>query len=132
MINNSNGIALFNKRNQEIIYRNWGFYKVLNTYKTKEENIKIKYLKVMADKNISYQYHNFRDEIWHISSGNGIIIVDGKIKKITSGDIVKVKRGQKHSIKALTDLEIIEIQSGQKTVESDIVRLDKNWKSIVG
>lgn len=132
LINNSNGIALFNKRNQEIFYRNWGFYKVLNTYKTKEENIKIKYLKVMADKNISYQYHNFRDEIWHISSGNGIIIIDGKRKKITSGDIVKVKRGQKHSIKALTDLEIIEIQSGQKTVESDIVRLEKNWESIVG
>ena len=132
IVNTSNGIALFEKNKHNIFYRHWGYYKIIDTYKTNGNNVKVKYLKICANKNISYQYHKFREEVWYVTSGSGIIVIDGKQQEIKIGDIIKIGKEQKHSVKSLFDLEIIEIQRGIKTVESDIVRLEKKWELIVG
>lgn len=39
--------------------------------------------------------------------------------------------GAKHRIKAFTDLEFIEVQTGTNLDESDIVRLFMSWEEIV-
>ena len=36
--------------------------------------------------------------------------------------------GQKHAVRAITNLQIIEVQAGTELIEEDIVRLDWEWK----
>jgi hypothetical protein len=38
-----------------------------------------------------------------------------------------IKKGQKHAIKALTNLQIVEVQMGDRLVEEDILRFDWEW-----
>ena len=38
-----------------------------------------------------------------------------------------IKKGQYHAIKALTDLQIIEVQTGDLLDENDIVRVGWDW-----
>lgn len=40
-----------------------------------------------------------------------------------------IKSGQKHAVRAVTDLQIIEVQMGSELVEEDIVRLSWNWEN---
>lgn len=50
IINCINGLALINKNLEEIYWRNWGYYKIIDNYCEEENNIKIKFLK----NNITY------------------------------------------------------------------------------
>ena len=86
---------------------------------------------LFPNKNISYQYHNHRNEDLIILDGNGEIIIDGKIKKFNRGDKITVKIGAKHSIRANTLLEIVEVQYGYLCEEEDIVRLENDWNKII-
>lgn len=36
-----------------------------------------------------------------------------------------------HSVKAVTELEIIEVQMGSELVEEDIVRIETEWAEII-
>ena len=55
--------------------------------------------------------------------------LDGKIVEVGRGDVVHIKSGQKHAVRAVTDLQIIEVQMGSELVEEDIVRLSWNWEN---
>ncbi|TGV07909.1 mannose-1-phosphate guanylyltransferase, partial [Mesorhizobium sp. M00.F.Ca.ET.186.01.1.1] len=50
---------------------------------------------------------------------------------VKPGDVVEIPVGAKHAIKAISDLDIIEVQMGSKLVEEDIVRLGMDWNDIV-
>lgn len=104
--------------------KRWGKYKVI------EENIGTltKKLIIEAGKQISYQYHNHRKEIWTIISGEGILYLDGEKRKVSLGDVIKVDEKMKHGIMAINELEIIEVQIGNNLVEEDIVRIDMEWE----
>lgn len=131
IVNTSNGIALFAKDEKKISYRNWGVYKVLSCFKLNDENIKIKYLKINDKVNTSYQCHLFREELWNVISGTGIAIIDGKHINLKAGDLLRVEKNQKHILRGINDLEIIEIQKGKKTIESDIVRYESEWENVI-
>ena len=47
-----------------------------------------------------------------IVSGQGEVILDGSHKVVNPGDIVKITAGHKHTVKAIDDLIIIEVQIG--------------------
>lgn len=132
IINTSDGLALYPKNINNKAFRNWGYYSVLDYHKINEVNIKIKYLKIFKDKNISYQRHSFRDEVWIIINGFGEVVINGQLRKVQKGDICNVSVMDKHSIKAIETLEIIEIQKGIKTEEKDIERIEYEWEKISG
>ena len=114
------------------VFRQWGYYEVLNIFDRDPIYIKIKKLTIIDNKNISYQYHNHRAEEWFVLKGMGEVIIDGEYSKIKSGDIIKVDRKVKHSIKALKTLEIVEVQYGdEKIEEEDIVRIEYDWDTII-
>ena len=54
-------------------------------------------------------------------------MIDGQIKQIKSGDYVYIKAGQKYSVKAISELHIIEVQMGKDISEEDIERFDWDW-----
>ncbi|MEW4241083.1 sugar phosphate nucleotidyltransferase [Priestia megaterium] len=111
--------------------RRWGWYRVLDYTKLSEDKeVLTKRIGVQAGKNLSYQLHDYRDEVWTIIKGEGEFILNDEMKVVKPGDVLQVKSGEKHAIKAITDLEIIEVQTGSQLIEEDIVRLYMNWEDI--
>ena len=80
-----------------------------------------------AGKNISYQIHHHRDEVWTIVDGEGVFVLDGECRDIRRGDVCVIRREQYHAIRALTDLTFIEVQVGNPLVEEDIERFEYKW-----
>jgi mannose-1-phosphate guanylyltransferase len=111
--------------------RRWGWYRVLD-YKKLEDGTEVltKRLKILAGKNLSYQLHLKRKEVWTIISGEGEFILDGKLSQIKPGDVLYIPIEGKHGVKAISDLELIEVQMGNELVEEDIIRLCMTWDEI--
>lgn len=116
--------------NQRPMYekKRWGSYQVLEhtIYDDGRESL-TKKIFMNKDCQISYQYHRERVEIWTIVSGEGVVLIDDISKEIGPGSVLRIDKMQKHAIKALTDLEMIEVQLGRKVCEGDIVRLKLDW-----
>ncbi|MFI3281029.1 MAG: sugar phosphate nucleotidyltransferase [Rikenellaceae bacterium] len=108
--------------------RRWGTYRVLgHEHFSDGHNALTKLLCLKAGCSISYQYHNLREEIWTFVDGEGLLVLDGEVIKVSRGSVFHIKAGQKHTVRATTDLQIIEVQTGSNLVEEDIIRLDWDW-----
>jgi mannose-6-phosphate isomerase len=102
--------------------RPWGHWYV----NEKGKGYKVKRLEIWPDKSISLQYHIHRSEVWTIVQGEGRVIVDDKIFNVKAGDTFTVPKTSMHKITNthLTQILVaIEVQIGDITDESDIVRL---------
>ncbi|MGG0935314.1 sugar phosphate nucleotidyltransferase [Brevibacillus centrosporus] len=111
--------------------KRWGWYHVLHFQKTEEKGeVLTKRLHIHAGKNLSYQYHNKRSEVWMVVTGEGEFILDDQLRHVGPGDVLEIPVGAKHSIRALKDLEFIEVQMGSQLIEEDIVRLGMSWAEI--
>ncbi|MCM3409934.1 sugar phosphate nucleotidyltransferase [Metabacillus litoralis] len=111
--------------------RRWGWYRVLDYTKFDQGNeILTKRIGIYKGKNLSYQFHTMRSEVWTIIKGEGIFAHNGKLKVVQQGDVLQINKGDHHAIKAISDLEIIEIQDGSELIEEDVVRILNNWNEI--
>lgn len=109
--------------------RRWGTYRVLDdSYYADGRHSLTKSITLKAGKNISYQIHHHRSEVWTFVEGEGIFVLDGKEQKVKAGDTVVIPVEHWHAIKALTELTFIEVQSGNPLIEEDIERAEWNWK----
>ncbi|MFI3288600.1 MAG: sugar phosphate nucleotidyltransferase [Rikenellaceae bacterium] len=108
--------------------RRWGKYRVMGHEHFEDgHNALAKLLYLNAGCNISYQYHNNREEIWTFVDGEGLLVLDGEVINVSRGYVAHIKAGQKHAVRAVTDLQIIEVQAGTDLIEEDIIRLDWEW-----
>lgn len=108
--------------------RRWGTYKVVDRFTSSDGSQALtKHLFIKSGKSISYQKHSHRNEVWTFVDGNGLLLIEDKISQVQAGDVVCIKKGQKHSLKALTDLHLIEVQIGDSLIEEDIVRHSMEW-----
>jgi len=111
--------------------RRWGWYRVLDYTKfTEGKEVLTKRICVEAGKNLSYQLHDYRDEVWTIIKGEGEFVLNNELRIVKPGDVLQMKSGDKHAIRAIDDLEIIEVQTGSQLIEEDIVRLYMTWEEI--
>jgi mannose-1-phosphate guanylyltransferase len=111
--------------------RRWGWYKVLDHTKFEEQNeVLTKRICVKAGRNLSYQKHFARSEVWTIIKGEGEFVLNDKIRKVKPGDVLVIPIEAKHGIKAKTDLEFIEVQTGTQLIEEDIVRIFLTWEEV--
>ncbi|EOO61931.1 mannose-1-phosphate guanylyltransferase/mannose-6-phosphate isomerase [Bacillus cereus VD196] len=111
--------------------RRWGWYRVLDHTKYKDgTEVLTKRLKIDAGKNLSYQYHDYRQEVWTIVKGEGVLFLNNKFQVIRAGDVIEIPVGAKHAMKAVVDLEFIEVQTGTQLIEEDICRLFLTWEEI--
>ncbi|RGR95827.1 sugar phosphate nucleotidyltransferase [Heyndrickxia coagulans] len=111
--------------------RQWGWFRILDHSKV-NDNLEVltKRIGIKAGKNLSYQYHFQRNEIWTIIKGTGIVAHNDKLKFINPGDVLKINMGEKHALKATTDLELIEVQAGTQLIEEDTVRVCRSWEEV--
>ena len=108
--------------------RAWGEYQVLDYHtQTDGENSLTKHLIVKPGQHISYQRHAHRTESWTFVEGDGLLILDDEVTKVTRGDMAYIRPGVKHAIMANSELHIIEVQVGDELAEEDIEILEWNW-----
>lgn len=111
--------------------RRWGWYRVLDHMKMDSgQEVLTKRIGVAAGKNLSYQLHYKRSEVWTVISGQGEFVLNDKINYVKAGDVLQIPVGAKHGIKAITDLEFIEVQMGTELVEEDILRIFMTWGEV--
>lgn len=108
--------------------RRWGTYRVLDdSYYADGRHSLTKSITLKPGKNISYQIHHHRSEVWTFVEGEGIFVLDGKEQKVAAGDTVIIPVEHWHAIKAVSQLTFIEVQSGNPLVEEDIERKEFNF-----
>jgi mannose-1-phosphate guanylyltransferase len=111
--------------------RRWGWYRVLDYTKFEEGNeVLTKRIAVKAGCNLSYQKHFARTEVWTIINGEGEFALNDEIRIVKPGDVLAIPVEAKHGIKANTDLEFIEVQTGSQLIEEDIVRIFMTWEEV--
>jgi mannose-1-phosphate guanylyltransferase len=111
--------------------RRWGWYRVLDHTKFEDGNeILTKRIGINAGKNLSYQFHQKRREVWTIVKGEGVFALNGSLRVVRAGDVLQVDICDHHALKAFTELEFIEVQSGTELIEEDIVRVFLDWNEI--
>lgn len=111
--------------------RRWGSYQVLNSQEF-DDGFKAltKTITLKKGKNISYQIHHHRSEIWTFIDGEGVFVLDGKMQRVRRGDVVNIPANHYHAVKALTNLTFIEVQQGGPLVEEDIERFEFDWSRV--
>lgn len=106
----------------------WGDYQVIDYVQYQDGNSSLtKSLSVKAGECLKYQEHAIRDEVWVIVDGLGDIVIDGHVRNVRRGDVVSISKGQRHSVMAVTDLRLIEVELGKELVETDVINTDWSW-----
>lgn len=112
--------------------RAWGNYRVLDFSKLEDgTEVLTRSVELFAEKNISYQRHFLRSEVWTIVDGEGEMIIDTRVISVRAGDVVRVFPNQWHSIRAKSALRFIEVQRGIELIEEDIERRFFEWDEII-
>ncbi|WP_028784002.1 sugar phosphate nucleotidyltransferase [Thalassobacillus devorans] len=122
-----------NKFNGRPMYeeRRWGWYRVLEYTKYSEGNeVLTKRIGINSGNNLSYQVHYKRSEVWTIVKGEGVFVINDQLKHVRAGDVVQIPLSSRHALKATTDMEIIEVQTGSELIEEDIYRIVLTWEEI--
>ncbi|OGH69700.1 MAG: mannose-6-phosphate isomerase [Candidatus Magasanikbacteria bacterium RIFCSPHIGHO2_01_FULL_47_8] len=107
--------------------RPWGRFEQF----TANRKSTIKIITINPGETLSLQYHNLRDEFWHILQGEPIITIgqDEIVKLARPGDEFFIPRKTIHRIGAPPNTQLVkflEIAFG-KFDEEDIVRLADNY-----
>lgn len=95
--------------------KSWGTYTVMDV---QPGSMTVK-ISMKPEQQMSYHLHNHREEVWTVVSGNGKAIIDSVERMIQAGDVITLNAGCKHTVKALTVLDIVEIQLGEEISVED-------------
>lgn len=103
--------------------RPWGSFRRF----TKNEPSTVKLVLVDANKQLSLQYHNDREEFWKVLDGNPTIIIGDTETVAKAGDEFFVPKKATHRIRANDQhVRILELAFGAFD-ENDIVRLEDSY-----
>jgi mannose-1-phosphate guanylyltransferase len=106
----------------------WGTSRVLDHYIINEEKeILTLRISVNAGKQKGIEVHFQRTEVWNILSGRGEVYLDGKTIAVEAGSICHIPPRLRHGLKAITDLEMVEIQTGGSLHQGDVVEFAFTW-----
>ena len=95
--------------------KSWGSYRVVNV-ESGSMTIKVT---LKPGHSMNYHSHQERDEVWVVISGVGETIVDGERREVVPGDVILLKANQRHTVRAITELKLIEVQLGRDITVSD-------------
>lgn len=111
--------------------RRWGSHKVLAISQSDDQDVVVKQVLVKAGCHPTYHYHSKRDEIWTITVGEGEFLLNDVSSYAKVGDVLVVPAGSRHTIKAIVDLEFIEVQRGIEVREDDFEDVQAEWPEFV-
>lgn len=94
----------------------WGRFRVLH----EAPHSMTIHLSVWAERQMSYHRHQKRDEVWTVLSGEGEAVLENETLSLTPGTVLRLPAGARHTLKARTDMELIEVQLGRSIEDADI------------
>lgn len=100
--------------------KSWGTYTVIDV---QPGSMTVK-VSMKAGEHMTYHMHNYREEVWTVVSGEGKSIVDGMEQILRAGDVITIAAGCKHTIEAITALDIVEVQIGDEISVADKIKFD--------
>ena len=108
------------------VFRPWGHYDSIDT----EDNFLVKRILVNPRSKLSLQKHQYRAEHWVIVKGYAKVTCGDKIFKLEENQSTYIPLGMVHRLENIGDvpLEVIEIQTGKRLYEGDIIRLEDDYK----
>ena len=106
------------------VEKSWGTYTVMDV---QPGSMTVK-ISMKAGQHMTYHMHNYREEVWTIVAGEGKAIVDGMEQLLRTGDVITIAADCKHTIEAITPLDIIEVQLGDEISVADKVKFPDEIK----
>ena len=100
--------------------KSWGTYTVIDV---QPGSMTVK-VSMKAGEHMTYHMHNHREEVWTVVSGEGKSIVDGMEQWLRAGDVITIAAGCKHTVEAITALDIVEVQIGEEISVADKIKFD--------
>ena len=102
--------------------RDWGYFDVI----LEEKRYKVKKLVVLPEKELSYQYHFHRSEVWTVVQGTAEVKLNGMEQLLKEGESIFIGQLDLHQLKnpGKIKLVVIEVQYGSYLEEDDIERLN--------
>ncbi|WP_239618846.1 sugar phosphate nucleotidyltransferase [Cohnella mopanensis] len=105
----------------------WGTSKVLEYISDEDKESMTSRISMIAGTQRSIEVHFQRTEVWNILSGKGELYLDGKTIPVEAGSVCQIPPRAKHGLKAITNLEMIEIQIGGNLLRDDVVEFSYAW-----
>jgi len=107
------------------VYRPWGKFDAIDS----GDRYQVKRITVKPGAKLSVQKHKHRAEHWVVVSGTAKVTNGEKTFLMSENESTYIPAGAVHSLEnpGQTDLEIIEVQSGNYLSEDDIIRLDDKY-----
>ncbi len=108
------------------VFRPWGHYDSIDI----EDNFIVKRILVNPRSRLSLQKHQYRAEHWVIVKGHAKVTCDDKVFKLEENQSTYIPLGAVHRLENVGNipLEVIEIQTGERLNEDDIIRLEDDYK----
>ena len=98
--------------------KSWGSYTVIDV---QPGSMTVK-ISMRAGEHMTYHMHNYREEVWTVVSGRGKAVVDGMEQVLRTGDVITIAAGCKHTVEAITALDMIEVQLGDEISVADKIK----------
>lgn len=108
----------------------WGHSKIVDQYAEDGQQAVTKRLTLLAGANLSYHYHEQTNEVWTVIAGEGEAVIDGRLLPARPGDVFVLPSGTKHSMRAFTEMELLEVQRSPDRLEKDFRRVHVGWEAI--
>ena len=111
------------KIDQQVMFaeKSWGSYRVIDMG---EESLTIR-IHLRVGSSMNYHSHKHRHEVWVITEGKSISVVDGMTEEVQAGDVISLMAGCKHKLIAKTDLHVVEVQLGKDISVDDKEKFDE-------
>lgn len=111
--------------------KQWGSSKTLDIQKyTDGKQVVTKRLSIQAGKNLSYKLYRNKQEVWNIVKGEGEFIHNGNYMKINAGNVLHIPSMTMHGLRAISDIELISVQTGDILDENDMIEVYSTWNEI--
>ncbi|MFD1956499.1 mannose-1-phosphate guanylyltransferase [Paenibacillus thailandensis] len=112
--------------------RRWGKAEVLSRIHYGDgHEAAVKLMRMRAGEHLDYELHLRRDEKWTILNGEAELMLDECCSRVKTGDTVDIPARARHSMRALTDLEWVELQLGPGISQpEDQIVISTVWEEI--
>lgn len=90
--------------------KSWGSFRIIDV---EEDSLTVK-VSLNPGHSMNYHSHEQRDEVWTITKGSAMVIIDGERRSVRPGDVIIMPAGCKHTIIAETSVQLIEVQMGKE------------------
>lgn len=119
------------KENSRFEERLWGFWKELDrSYTANDAEVVTRKTVIKSGAHLKYQFNPNIDIVLTLTNGQGQFVKNEKVHYVQSGAVLQISANTPYALKALTDLEMIEVRRGKVSSGEGSICLMESWSEI--